>query len=424
MTSTLRTTPTTTIRPALQHRQSIPTHLFEITRNQFMIIKSLHHRRNLSNGVPKTWKNAMQSFADSIKFAFTTEVTTGTINSYCSTLSESIKNTGIEHYNNCISTAMDFLEAHLSTLTAEQYTVSTNLVLSWYRKQFQKKSNTSVEGDCLDIFNFLFHGTCSDEKKASMPTEKLIIKVAGNERMFPKANTTDKSTQLDEIPKASISKKKRTSAPAVLKQHNQSRFFEHSQTFSDDELLQAEEEMATRRSPSKQLTLSQLQTVEGSIKKVAEKMEGQHNNIILGDENFEGLNIEETTLFKYTGRTSTLRAILEKVKSVSCKNLFISFSNLNLNCNIENTTKSNLNNIDKYLRNTFKNTNIFILLLGIDKNEPEDVKAKLQALNHALREKLRSYTIINPPDNFTLLHNKFSENTKFDYENTIKNFLN
>ena len=129
----------------------IPGHLFQISKQQFKLFKSLHHIRSLQSGSPKTWLSWMKNIDNNMRLAFADSTTKSQIQSVTSNCLASLSSVAMAHYNSTLNSAWEYLLANLYKMSDHYLNVSHNQVYRWCSSQLGKKFKDSTWFDGLDI---------------------------------------------------------------------------------------------------------------------------------------------------------------------------------------------------------------------------------------------------------------------------------
>ena len=102
----------------------IPDQIFDITKKQFQLVKSLHHIRALRTSSPKTWVNWISNINDNMRLAFADAKTKRQISSVTSNCLSSLQNLALDHYEKTLNGAWDFLLIHYHRMDDNSFNLS------------------------------------------------------------------------------------------------------------------------------------------------------------------------------------------------------------------------------------------------------------------------------------------------------------
>ena len=116
---------------------AIPPPFFPITRAHFAIVKSLHHKRSLSDGLPPSLRRKAALLGQSINPAFNNDFFKASIEEICNAWGDAVKDALIQHYNALLEEAFQ----HISTKGMPEHLLDTSLriVYKWSKQQLGGK---------------------------------------------------------------------------------------------------------------------------------------------------------------------------------------------------------------------------------------------------------------------------------------------
>lgn len=128
---------------------AIPPEFFNVTREQFAIIKSVHHRHQLANGLPPSLTKKMAILRDSVKPAFNNELFKAHLEEISKNWGASVHRSLRRHYDDVISEALDTISN--AAMPEEVMRVSISLITKWARRQLKEKLKDEVLDEALSL---------------------------------------------------------------------------------------------------------------------------------------------------------------------------------------------------------------------------------------------------------------------------------
>ncbi len=128
-------------RRSTQLLRVIPPELFHITRAQFAIVKSLHHRNLLEKGLPPSLLKKAAFLTHSVNPAFKTDYFHAVIEEASKTWANSVLLALIDHYSVTIQEAQDFISSN--AFPEKLLGSSLGIVHKWARRQLGHKLTDS-----------------------------------------------------------------------------------------------------------------------------------------------------------------------------------------------------------------------------------------------------------------------------------------
>jgi len=450
------------------NNSSIPAQYFFITRKQYCIVKCLHHIAMLKKGIPKTWKNWKNNIVNNLRLAFHNEDSKSTIQSLSQQYFDNLLSASLAHYNDTLESARVELQQQSHQMDSSLHSESIKLITKWAHNQLGNKLSPNTLKEALDMIKSCYSNSHPPTTQSYRPNQRAITNVTENNltvtinnSSFVHEETTSTVTpspteaiihsQSPEPPEEARSRLATATSVKQSKAYNSSRFFVHSDTYDEDDVLQNMLEAQNCPLPQSQSTSSQQAGSQLSQSSILSYTDGsqQHNSdfvihklsqsetakkiqsscvdtILLGDHNWEKYippeSVSSYHCYVCSAKVTAIRSILEMIKTkVNVKNLILCFSSNNFD---SATCVSLLGNINSALIKKFPNTNVFICLAGICKSfSPENARS-LEAINIALRNKSDKYVLINPPDNFKVDNgHTFHLNTRSSFFNSLNSFL-
>ena len=445
----------------------IPNDVFDITREQFRLVKCLHHLKTLQNSTPKTWKKWGSNIVENLHLAFETSSVKSMFETLTNEFIESIRLKAIEHYNTCASEASVFLFTNSNRMQQSVFNLSINLVKKWAKNQLSKL-NAETLSEALSTINSAYQSqTCAskDPLTISVTEGRRFVKITKD---VSSVQSSSDNTSVTVNCKSTASKSVATSIKQI-KPNNSCRFFIHSKQLTP---IHEESSVASNIQQPQKVANTEDRNVlhpiiidednsseslsQGSCSNFSQtsilsythggpppstglivhrsSMDSIANNIIhsgaknilIGDENWASYipppELCDFSVYICSGKITAIRAIIDKVKSkVNLNKVIICISSNNYD---STSALSLLRNISKGLCDKFINRKIFICLAGICSSLSTDNCRALEAINLTLRDKSNKFIIIQPPDNFSTTNGySFTDKSRNDYYNVLSSFL-
>ena len=488
----------------------IPGHLFQISKQQFKLFKSLHHIRSLQSGSPKTWLSWMKNIDNNMRLAFADSTTKSQIQSVTSNCLASLSSVAMAHYNSSLNSAWEYLLANLYKMSDHYLNVSHNQVYRWCSSQLGKKFKDSTWFDGLDIIYSLRKRSVQNIQLAAstvvpqqpvastlmpqqpaastvVPQQPAVSTVVCQQPAVNSAATTSVTQTEDAVHPRLVSVANQTSPQLP---DSSRRFTMHSGTAllpEDAELIRLFDEdpnwfssqsqsnvpmlqptvtlpiddaagdrstaavpivssasseplpsHASSQPPNSQIQATLTSFVGGDggsavistqMEKISEQLVSTRaDTVLLGDSNWKNFSPPEAlkdsfAIYLFSGKISSAKTILDKVNSpVHLKKLILCIGCDNFSADVKYILPF-IGHINKYLNSKFNRCKIFISLIGICNSLTANNKLALESLNNALRSKLSNVIFISAPDNFELVNNNFSAETKISFYNQVNSFL-
>lgn len=421
-----------TARP---HPQRIPPEFFALTRDHFVIVKSIHHLSTLRQGLPPSLLKKKDILSGSVKPAFKNDFFTATVDSITSSWCSSVHQALREHYKHLIDAAMD----HISSkgMPARILDDSLRLVHKWARTQLGRKLLDEELDEALSLIREHQLQISEPRTRNEGPRQFFVDVNPEPADLAPatlhQGTQTPRSSSLplqDPAPSEAFSDLPPPPSPLASSAGTSS-----VATSTDSGLATSRSGLAPATQCTGSLRQTQLQNFSSfSLPSVSEAcftnsscndLDPSKSNIILGDSNLCNFDSDDCSIVASSkGRLSFYKSMLQSMKSVheNVSNFIICLSYLD-NRNKTATNFTAFRALIYNARRVFPNARVSVLLNCLADTTSTDSNS-LSELNELIcQKKPANCEIISPPEEVSVQNGIWGRSTRDNIFQILQSFL-
>ena len=340
--------------------QRIPPEFFALTRDHFVIIKSIHHRATLRDGLPPSLLRKQGILSASVNPAFNNDYFAASVETITAQWGSAILQALREHYEHLISAAVDHISKE--ALPVRVLDDSLKLVLKWARAHLGRKLLDDELDEALSLI-----------REKQLLTSESLLEEQTTREAFP-------SPRRPETESSGLHKGTQTSPPEEPENEEDLQPLIQATSMASSEAVpstdsghESSEDASIRASQSNgPLRQTQLQSFTSfSLPPVSEApvctnliLDGAKSNVIFGDSNLQSFAFEDCSILASSkGRLSFFKHFLQTNKDVyeNVSNFVFCLSHLD-NRNKTATNFTTFKGVMYNARRVFPNARIFVLL--------------------------------------------------------------
>ena len=208
-----------TIAQSTNANHKIPPNLFNLSRKQFAIIKSVHHLKLLEQSIPKTWKNWGDHINNNLRLAFISEQAKINISSTTSKYLEELRSISVNHYSTVIADASNHLKEHSSEFNDDTMKSSLELITRWAKQQLGNKLHANTLNDALAKIRETYSSTSSQNDNL------VICCTNGRRQVYTSGPNMASAVEAEDT--HTINRPAQATSKKTIKSNNSCRFFIH-----------------------------------------------------------------------------------------------------------------------------------------------------------------------------------------------------
>lgn len=363
----------------------IPPEYFSITREHFVIIKSMHHLSCLQEGLPPSLWKKLNMLTESVNPAFKNDYFFCAVDEISLTWRNSVLDALRNHYDGLIAGALDFISSF--PMPADLLKLSVELVMKWSRSQLGRKLHDAVLDEALSLIhqNQLLENVPSCSPSDAVPAND-------HPRVYERlTSTVGTQTETSSVENATLSCAPTSDSLSKITPDETENGAPNDSGFStpDSDLSAAAPSSSSQRTQPAAPESFLLPSIDGTPKRATEFLNCCKRAIILGDTNLHNFQLEDCSfLGSRKGRLSFYKQWLQPVQDIyeDITDFVVCLSYLDA-ANKPSTNFAVLRSVLYHARRLFPNARLSVLLFCIPRNAQKTHKTNMQELSDLISTK-------------------------------------